>query len=196
MQYKDDLIMKTMIRTQLESHKKAIQKVIDSLPAEIQEACEMAVSTIKSGNKIMFCGNGGSAADAQHLAAELCGRYKKERKGLAALALTTDTSALTAIANDYAYDLVFSRQIEALAKSGDLIIGISSTGTSRNIINAFKTGKELSCKTIGFSGKGGGKFVGQCDLNVVVPSNDIPRVQEMHILIGHTICQAIDDSCA
>ncbi len=186
--------MKKMIATELERHKEAIQKVIDALPDDIEKACIMAIATIKSGNKILFCGNGGSAADTQHLAAELSGRYKIERKGLAGLALTTDTSAITAIANDYAYDVVFSRQVEALAKTGDLIIGISSTGNSDNIINAFNTGEEIGCKTIGFSGKGGGKFNGKCDLNIVVPSMDTPRIQEMHILIGHIICQAIDDA--
>ena len=142
----------------------------------------------------MLCGNGGSAADAQHIAAELSGRYKKERKGVAGLALTTDTSALTAIANDYAFENVFARQVEALAKKGDLIIGISTSGNSDNVIRAFQKGREMGCKTIGLTGKGGGKFNGQCDLNVIVPSDDTPRIQEMHILIGHIICQAIDDA--
>ena len=120
------------------------------------------------------------------------GRYKVERRGLPAIALTTDTSALTAIGNDYGYDRVFERQVESLANPGDLLIGISSTGNSDNIIKAFKKAKEIGCKTVGLSGKGGGKFNDSCDLNVVVPSEDTPRVQEMHILIGHTICQIID----
>ena len=187
--------MKKMILSELAGHKATFEKVVETLPGDIEKACEMAVATIKSGHKIMFCGNGGSAADAQHLAAELCGRYKKERKGLAGLALSTDTSAITAIANDYAYDVIFSRQVEALAKEGDLIIGISTTGNSNNIIKAFESGKNQRCKSIGLSGKGGGKFNGKCDLNIVVPSMDTPRIQEMHILIGHIICQAIDDAC-
>lgn len=187
--------MKKMIKRELAGHEATLQKVIETLPGDIEKACEMAVTTIKSGHKIMFCGNGGSAADAQHLAAELSGRYKKERKGLAGLALSTDTSAITAIANDYAYDVIFSRQVEALAKEGDLIIGISTTGNSNNIIKAFETGKRQRCKSIGFSGKGGGKFNGKCDLNIVVPSMETPRIQEMHIMIGHIICQAIDDAC-
>ncbi len=186
--------MKKKIFSELEAHKETIQKVIEMLTDDIENACQMAVETLKAGNKIMLCGNGGSAADAQHIAAELSGRYKKERKGVAGLALTTDTSALTAIANDYAFENVFARQVEALAKKGDLIIGISTSGNSDNVIRAFQKGKELGCKTIGLTGKGGGKFNGQCDLNVIVPSDDTPRIQEMHILIGHIICQAIDDA--
>ena len=185
--------MKKKIFSELEAHKDTIQKVIEVLTDDIENACQMAVETLKAGNKIMLCGNGGSAADAQHIAAELSGRYKKERKGVAGLALTTDTSALTAIANDYAFENVFARQVEALAKKGDLIIGISTSGNSDNVIRAFQKGKEMGCKTIGLTGKGGGKFNGQCDLNVIVPSDDTPRIQEMHILIGHIICQAIDD---
>ena len=186
--------MKKKIFSELEAHKETIQKVIEMLTDDIENACQMAVETLKAGNKIMLCGNGGSAADAQHIAAELSGRYKKERKGVAGLALTTDTSALTAIANDYAFENVFARQVEALAKKGDLIIGISTSGNSDNVIRAFQKGKEMGCKTIGLTGKGGGKFNGQCDLNVIVPSDDTPRIQEMHILIGHIICQAIDDA--
>ncbi len=184
--------MKEIIQKELSGHKETIINVINILPDVIQEACEMSLETIKSGNKILLCGNGGSAADAQHIAAEFTGRYKVERRGLPAIALTTDTSALTAIGNDYGYDRVFERQVESLANSGDLLIGISSTGNSDNIIKAFNKAKEIGCKTVGLSGKGGGKFNDSCDLNVVVPSEDTPRVQEMHILIGHTICQIID----
>lgn len=184
--------MKHIIQSELNDHKETIQNVIDSLENKIQEACEMSLNTINSGNKIMLCGNGGSAADAQHIAAEFTGRYKVERRGLPAIALTTDTSALTAIGNDYGYDRVFERQVESLANPGDLLIGISSTGNSENVIKAFKKAKEIGCKTIGLSGKGGGKFNDSCDLNVVVPSENTPRVQEMHILIGHTICQIVD----
>ncbi len=186
--------MKKTILNELLTHQETIKKVIDTLQADIQTACEMAVKAIKDGNKIILFGNGGSAADAQHIAAEFTGRYKTERKALPAIALTTDTSALTAIGNDYGYERVFDRQLEALAKPGDLLIGISSTGNSENVIRAFNLGKELGCMSIGFSGKGGGKFTGVCDLNIVVPSDNTPRVQEMHILIGHTICQVIDDN--
>ena len=161
---------------------------------DLEKASNLAVKTLKAGNKILLFGNGGSAADAQHIAAELTGRYKSERRGLPAIALTTDTSALTAIGNDYGYDRVFDRQVEALANKGDLLLGISTSGNSKNVINALKLGQELGCKTIGFSGKDGGNMYSICDLNLVVPSDNTPRIQEMHILFGHIICQIIDDN--
>ena len=186
--------MNKVIMYELSSHKEVVEKVIESLHEDIEKVCEISQTTISAGNKIILMGNGGSAADAQHIAAEFTGRYKVERRGLPAIALTTDTSALTAIGNDYGYKHVFSRQVEAIAKKGDLLIGISSTGNSENVIEAFKKGKEIGCKSIGLSGKGGGLFNTQCDFNLVVPSQDTPRVQEMHILIGHIICQIIDNS--
>jgi D-sedoheptulose 7-phosphate isomerase len=186
--------MKELIKSELQAHKETIENVIAELEGPIEEACNMAVDTINANHKILFFGNGGSAADAQHLAAELSGRYLKERRGLPGLALTTDTSVITAVGNDYEYDYIFERQVEALAQPGDLLIGISSTGNSNNVVRAFDKGKEIGCKTLGFSGKGGGKMNGRCDLNVIVPSNVTARVQEMHILIGHIICQAIDDA--
>ncbi len=185
--------MKTMILSELQSHKDVIQKVIDGLQDDILKASEMAVAALKRGNKILLFGNGGSAGDAQHIAAELTGRYKTERKGLPGIALTTDTSALTAIGNDFGYQRVFERQVEALAVKGDLLIGISTSGNSPNVMSALKLGKEMGCVTLGMSGRGGGKMTEFCDLNLVVPSDDTPRIQEMHILIGHTICQAIDN---
>lgn len=186
--------MKKIIEQELHSHKIVIEEVIELLQPDIEKACELAVNTLKTNSKIILMGNGGSAADAQHIAAEFTGRYKVERKGLPAIAITTDTSALTAIGNDYGYEFVFQRQIEALAQKNDLVIGISSTGNSENIIKAFLKAGEIGCKTLGLSGKGGGKFNNNCDLNIVVPSNDTPRVQEMHILIGHIICQAVDEN--
>ncbi|NLO17469.1 MAG: D-sedoheptulose 7-phosphate isomerase [Arcobacter butzleri] len=185
--------MKNTIKSELQSHLQTIQTVIETMEEDIEKASKMVVDTLKNGNKILLCGNGGSAADAQHIAAELTGRYKTERKGLAGIALTTDTSALTAIGNDYGYDRIFDRQVEALAREGDLLIGISTSGNSQNVINAFKVAKELGCLTIGLSGRDGGKFNNVCELNVVVPSDNTPRIQEMHILIGHTICQIVDD---
>ncbi len=182
------------IKAEFESHQQTIQKVIETMESDLETASKMAVDTLKNGNKILLFGNGGSAADAQHIAAELTGRYKTERKGLAGIALTTDTSALTAIGNDYGYDRVFDRQVEALANSGDLLIGISTSGNSKNIVNALKLGQELGCKTLGFSGRDGGIMSDVCDLNLVVPSDNTPRIQEMHILFGHTICQIIDDN--
>ena len=160
----------------------------------IEDVAEILVDTIKNGNKIILFGNGGSAADAQHIAAELSGRYKKERRGLPALALTTDTSALTAISNDYGFDYVFSRQVEAIVKGGDTLIGISTSGNSKNVINGLLKGKELNCKLIGLSGYDGGELSDVADINIVIPSNNTARIQEMHILIGHIFCQIIEEN--
>ncbi|GAB4195149.1 MAG: D-sedoheptulose 7-phosphate isomerase [Thermoflexibacter sp.] len=186
--------MKIMILNELQAHKAVVQKVIDTLQEDILKASEMLVETLKRGNKILIFGNGGSAGDAQHIAAELTGRYKTERRGLPAIALTTDTSALTAIGNDYGFQRVFDRQVEALAVKGDLLVGISTSGNSPNVINALKLGKEIGCMTLGLSGRGGGKMTEFCDLNLIVPSEDTPRIQEMHILIGHIVCQAVDNA--
>jgi D-sedoheptulose 7-phosphate isomerase len=185
--------VKETILDEFNSHKKTIEDTIEKLVPDVEKASKMAIETLKNGGKILLCGNGGSAADAQHIAAELTGRYKTERRGLPGIALTTDTSALTAIGNDYGYDRVFDRQVEALAGKDDLLIGISTSGNSQNVINAFKVAREIGCKTIGFSGRDGGKFNDVCNLNIIVPSDDTPRIQEMHILIGHTICQLIDE---
>lgn len=186
--------MKKIIESEFTSHLETIQKVIETMSEPLEKASQIAIDTLKNGNKILLFGNGGSAADAQHIAAELTGRYKTERRGLPGIALTTDTSALTAIGNDYGYDRVFDRQVESLAQNGDLLIGISTSGNSKNVINAFKIGKEIGCKIIGFSGRDGGEMNNYCDVNLVVPSNDTPRIQEMHILFGHTICQLIDEA--
>jgi len=186
--------MKEMIQAELKAHKETIEATIANMVPNIELAAQMMVETLQSGHKILLCGNGGSAADAQHIAAELTGRYKSERKGLPGIALTTDTSALTAIANDYGYARVFDRQVEALANTGDMLIGISTSGNSDNIISALNLAQSLGCKTLGFSGRTGGKMNESCDLNLVVPSEDTPRIQEMHILIGHILCQAVDDS--
>jgi D-sedoheptulose 7-phosphate isomerase len=179
-----------MVIEELKDHQNTIQKVIDTLVPDIEKACELITETIKSGKKVLLAGNGGSAADAQHIAAELSGRFVKERKALPGIALTTDTSALTSIANDFGYEHVFSRQVEALGQPGDLFIGISTSGNSEGILNAFRSATSVGCKTLGFSGRDGGKMNGLCDLNIVVPT---ARVQEMHILIGHILCKAVDD---
>ena len=183
-----------VITREFEAHLKTIQAVIGSMEADLEAASNLAVDVLKRGNKILLCGNGGSAADAQHIAAELTGRYKTERRGLPGIALTTDTSALTAISNDYGYAKVFDRQVEALANKGDLLIGISTSGNSSNIISALKCAKDIGCHTIGFSGRDGGAMNQVCDINLVVPSDDTPRIQEMHILLGHTLCQIVDDA--
>jgi D-sedoheptulose 7-phosphate isomerase len=182
-----------MIIQELKDHQNTIQKVIDTLVPDIEKACDLMTTVIKNGNKVLIAGNGGSAADAQHIAAELSGRFVKHRKALPGIALTTDTSALTAIANDYGYEHVFARQVEALARPGDLFIGISTSGNSEVVLKAFSTARELGCKTLGLSGRDGGKMTSLCDLNIIVPANVTARIQEMHILIGHILCQAVDD---
>ena len=163
----------------------------NGLPA-IQHAADLICQALKNGNKILICGNGGSAADAQHIAAELVGRYEEERRGWPAIALTTDTSALTALANDYGYELVFARQVQALATSGDVLIAISTSGNSANILAAVKQAKDLACVTIALTGSGGGQLANICDAAVMVPSDRTSRVQEAHITIGHLWCELVD----
>lgn len=188
--------MTERILYELNDHQDTIDRVIQEMQGDILKVAEMAVATIKKGNKILFFGNGGSAADAQHLAAELTGRYKMERRGLPGIALTTDTSALTAIGNDYGYDFVFSRQVEALAVKGDMLFGISTSGNSPNVINALNLGEEIGCSRIGLTGKSGGGMNASCDINLVIPSDNTPRIQEMHILIGHILCHLIEEHAA
>jgi D-sedoheptulose 7-phosphate isomerase len=185
--------MQNAIIKEFLAHQETIEKTIQTMQEPLLKASKLAVETLRAGNKILICGNGGSAADAQHFAAELTGRYKTERRGLPGIALTTDTSALTAIGNDYGYDRVFDRQVEALAQKGDLLIGISTSGNSKNVINALKVAREMGCKTLGLTGRDGGAMNDLCDVNLVVPSDDTPRIQEMHILFEHTICQIIDN---
>ncbi len=175
-----------------EEHIDLAIKCKNEIELKIFEACEIIREAINNGKKLLLLGNGGSAADAQHIAAEFTGRFVLERKALPALALTTDTSALTAIGNDYGYEMVFQRQVEALAQQGDVLIGISTSGNSINVINALLTGRDKGCKTIGLSGNDGGVMNDCCDLNIVVPSNTTARIQEMHILVGHIFCNYID----
>ncbi|MDQ7085074.1 MAG: D-sedoheptulose 7-phosphate isomerase [Sulfurovum sp.] len=178
-----------VIQNELQMHKQTIEAVIKTMQEPLEEASKSMIAVLKRGNKILLCGNGGSASDAQHIAAELTGRYKVERKGLPAIALNTDTSALTAIANDYGYNKIFQRQVEALAQKGDLLIAISTSGNSENIVLALQSAKALGCETLGFSGHQGGKMNDLCDINLIVPSNDTPRIQEMHILFGHILAK-------
>ena len=165
------------------------QKLADQIALVSSTLC----SSIKSGNKIYICGNGGSAADAQHFAAELIVRYKNERKSIPCIGLTTDTSIITACANDYSYDQIFSRQIEGLGSSGDLLIGISTSGNSQNIIEAFKSAKDKEMVTVCLTGNDGGKVkLMGLDHTIVVPSNSTARIQEVHELILHAWCEIID----
>ena len=184
--------MQSIIKNEFNEHIKVSLETVNSFSTQLETAAKICINSLKEGNKILIAGNGGSAADAQHIAAELVGRYKRDRKGLSAIALTTDSSVITSIANDYGYSNVFKRQVEALANEGDVLIGISTGGSSENIINALECANDIGCKTIGFSGRDGGKFNSLCDVNLVATSNDTPRIQEMHILIGHTICHLIE----
>ena len=184
--------MQSTIKNEFREHLKVSKVSMESIIGPIEKAAKICINSLKNGNKILIFGNGGSAADSQHIAAEIVGRYKVERRGLAAIALTTDSSVLTAIGNDYGYLHLFDRQVEALANKGDVLIGISTGGTSKNVVSAIKLAKKIGCKAIGFSGKNGGDLNSICNINIVVPSDDVPRIQEMHIFIGHTICHLID----
>lgn len=147
---------------------------------------------IKSGGKILVMGNGGSAADSQHIAAEIVGRFKKERKGMPAIALTTDTSILTSVGNDYGYDYIFARQVEALCRPEDLVIGITTSGNSANVVRAMEAAKEIGATTVGLTGGSGGKLNAICDFNLVMPSSVTARIQEAHIFVGHSLCEILE----
>jgi D-sedoheptulose 7-phosphate isomerase len=185
--------MKDIIQNEFNEHIKT-SNLIHNLTHAVATSAQICIDCLNNGGKILIFGNGGSAADAQHIAAELVGRYKVDRKGLPAIALTTDSSVLTSIANDFDFKNVFDRQVEAYANKGDVAIGISTSGRSENVINALKLASKLKCKTIGLSGQDD-EILGQiCDINLAVSSKDTPRIQEMHILIGHTICHLIDSN--
>ena len=165
----------------------------DTLLQTIEKATERIVMALKNGNRLYFCGNGGSAADAQHLAAEFSGRFYIDRKALPAEALHCNTSYLTAVANDYSYDVVYARLIEGISNPGDIVVGLSTSGNSGNIVKAFQTAKSNNVITIGFTGSNGGAMNGLTDYLINVPSNDTPRIQESHIMIGHIICQLCEE---
>lgn len=158
----------------------------------IIKIAEIIVEAYRNGKKVILFGNGGSAADAQHITAELVGKYYLDRDPLPAVALTTNTSSLTAIGNDYSFDIVFARQLKALGKKGDVVIGISTSGNSENVIQAFKVAREMGLITVGFTGKSGGKLRSVADHCLCIPSNDTPRIQEGHITIGHIICEIVE----
>lgn len=159
----------------------------------IERAAMLTYECLKSGNKVLFLGNGGSASDSQHLAAELVGRYESERRALPAIALTTDTSILTAVGNDYGFDRIFERQIEALGNNGDVAVAISTSGNSKNVLLGVAKARSLGMVTIGLSGRDGGKLRSAVDLSIVVPSEKTARIQECHIMIGHIICERVDE---
>lgn len=164
--------------------------------ADVEKIVQICTAALKNGNKILFCGNGGSAAQAQHLAAELVGRYKMERRALAALSLTVDTSDITAIGNDYGYDDIFRRQLEGLGKAGDVLIGLSTSGNSTNVIRAFELARSMDIRTVAFTGEGGGKMKALADICLTVPSTQTNHIQEMHITIGHIVCGLVEKNMA
>ncbi|MDD4954980.1 MAG: D-sedoheptulose 7-phosphate isomerase [Candidatus Omnitrophica bacterium] len=181
-----------MINKSIENHSSALNSLKESLPA-VREIAGSFISALKNNGKIIFMGNGGSAADSEHLAAELVGRFKKNRKAYAAISLSSNICNITAIGNDYGFDEIFSRQIEAIAGKNDLIVAISTSGESQNVIKAVNKAKELGLKTIGFLGKHGGKLKNLVDISLLIPTEDTPRIQEMHILAGHIICEIVEE---
>lgn len=184
------------IRSQLEASCLVKQQMLgnDEILKAIQDAANHCISALKNGKKIILAGNGGSAADAQHIAAELVGRFETERAGLPALALPTNSSTVTAVANDYSFDNIFRRQVQALGQAGDIFIGISTSGNSSNVIAAIEQCNEQGMMAIGLTGEAGGDMLELCDLCVRVPSNNTARIQEAHITIGHILCSLIDSA--
>jgi len=173
-------------------HIEIMSGVLALISGDIERANVKITRTLDNGGTLFWCGNGGSAADSQHLAAELVGRFKKNRKALRSVALTTDTSVLTCVANDYSYEDIFSRQLEALARPDDVLVAISTSGNSENVLRALKKSKDLGVKTIAFLGKDGGQAKSIADLAIVIPSDSTARIQEAHILIGHILCDLIE----
>ena len=189
-----DTSMKNYIKDQIKKSYETKQALYENeaLLGVIEEVAQQCVALYKTDKKTILAGNGGSAADAQHIAAELVGRYGFDRPSIPSLALTTDTSNLTSIGNDYGYDQVFSRQLAGMGQEGDIFFGISTSGNSQNLINAFEVAKEKKITTVALVGKDGGKMAQMADFAIVVPSNSTPRIQESHILIGHVICDIIE----
>lgn len=179
------------IETAIQEHLDVVAG-IRPLAAEISDVAQCISDCLAAGGKILWMGNGGSAADSQHLAAELVGRYTRERSGLASIALTTDTSILTAVGNDYGYDKIFARQIDALCQPGDVVVGLSTSGKSPNVITALKMAKERQATTVGLTGGDGGAMCAIVDYCLIVPSNVTARIQEAHILIGHLVCDWVE----
>lgn len=182
--------IKTQIRESLEIKKLLLQD--DQILEAIQKSAGVCIEALKNGKKLLLAGNGGSAADAQHIAGELVNRFGFDRPAIAAVAISTDTSVLTSIANDYDYKLIFSRQIEALGNTGDVLISLSTSGNSENIIEGIRAAKQKGIITIGMTGSAGGKMSDMCDLVIHAPSSSTPRIQEIHILVAHIICTIIE----
>ena len=184
--------IKKIIKASIDTKQSVLQN--EGLLKAIAASVDVIVNAFRNGNRVYFCGNGGSAADAQHLAAEFSGRFYTNRKALPAEALHCNTSYLTAVANDYGFDEIYSRLIDGIGKAGDVLVGLSTSGTSTNITKAFETAKKKEMITIGFTGKSGGNMKPLCDHLVNIPSTDTPRIQESHIMVGHIICQLVEEA--
>jgi D-sedoheptulose 7-phosphate isomerase len=180
-----------LIRDAIEVKEQMVQDEI--LISSIDKAVLLVTNALMRGNRIYFCGNGGSASDAQHLAAEFSGRFYKDRKALPAEALHCNTSYLTAVANDYSYDVIYSRLVEGICEAGDVLIGLSTSGNSKNVVKAFEMARSMEVSTIGFTGSTGGNMKALSDILLNMPSDDTPRIQEGHILVGHIICQLVEE---
>ena len=183
--------IKKIIKSSIDTKQSVLQN--EGLLKTIDASVDVIVNAFRNGNRVYFCGNGGSAADAQHLAAEFSGRFYTNRKALPAEALHCNTSYLTAVANDYGFDEIYSRLIDGIGEGGDVLIGLSTSGTSANITKAFETAKKKEMITIGFTGKSGGNMKPLCDHLINIPSTDTPRIQESHIMVGHIICQLVEE---
>jgi D-sedoheptulose 7-phosphate isomerase len=188
--------MLDVLEEYLETHLQMIHHVREKLMPQIVVCADQMITALRSGHKILIMGNGGSAADAQHFAAELVGRFRRERQGLAAVALSTDSSILTAIGNDYGFDEIFSRQIEALATPGDIVFGISTSGHSKNITTAIQKAEAIGCQSIGLIGKDGGELAAAASTSLIIPGEETSCIQEAHIMIIHMLCELIEASFA
>lgn len=186
--------MKNIIKSHLEAHQTAIAKIQSELLPDIEACAQSIIETLNHGGKVLTMGNGGSAADAQHMAAEFVGRFLLERRALPAIALTTDTSILTAVGNDYGYAEVFKRQVEALAHPGDVVIGISTSGNSVNVEKAMQSARAKGCRTIGLLGRDGGRIAALCDVELTVPVQHTPHIQEAHLVIIHILCDLVEQA--
>ena len=180
------------INAELKEHIELINQILNSQVGKVKEIAQLIIDCYKNNGKVILFGNGGSAADAQHIAGELVGKYQLERKSLPAIALTTNTSILSAVANDYDFSKIFERQIEGLVTNKDVVIGLSTSGNSENVIRGILKAKEIDAKTVAFTGKSGGKLKGKVDILLNIPSNNTPRIQEAHITVGHIICNLIE----
>ncbi|MCM2357340.1 MAG: D-sedoheptulose 7-phosphate isomerase [Geobacteraceae bacterium] len=184
--------MNNEIKAILASHCRVIDEVERQLTDRIAAFVDLLAEALERGNKVLVMGNGGSAADAQHFAAEIVGRFRLERRALPAIALSTDTSILTAIGNDYGFELIFKRQVEALAEAGDVVVGISTSGSSNNVYGALLLARERGCRTVGLLGRDGGTIAGIADISLTIPAQETPRIQEAHITIIHIVCELVE----